>query len=173
MKLIKPSVEYRDTFIDGLKEYQSEGGFPTVDAEERRNYFAEYIERLNNDFKKGYGDEEIVHMEHLWLVHGDKYIGTILLRHQLNKYLLNTGGNITYEIRPTERRKGYGKEILRLALLEAKHIGLERVLITCDEDNVASKKIIEANGGALEDTFFEKGMRVKKLRYWINLSKTK
>lgn len=170
MKIIKPSLEYRDTFIDGLKEYQSEGGFPTVDAEERRNYFSKYIERLSNEFKKGYGDKEIVHMEHLWLVDGDKYIGTALLRHQLNESLLTTGGNITYEIRPTERRKGYGKEILRLTLLEAKQRGLENVLVTCDEDNIASKKIIEANGGVLENIFFEKGMRVRKLRYWINLS---
>ena len=161
MKLIKPSVEYRDTFIDGLKEYQSEGGFPTVDAEERRDKFAEYIDRLSNDYEKGYGDGGIIHTKHLWLVDGYKYIGTTLLSHQIDEDLLNFGGNISYEIRPTERRKGYGKEILRLALLEAKRIGLERIRMVCDEDNIASKKIIEENGGVQEDTFFKKGMRVK------------
>lgn len=168
MELIRPSIEYRDTFIDGLKEYQLEGGFPTVDPEERRANFTEYIERLDREFNEGYDDGK-VHMEHLWLVDGDTYIGTALLRHQLNDFLLNIGGHIAYEIRPTERRKGYGMEILRLTLLEAKKIGLEKVLLTCDEDNIASKKIIEAHGGVEEDSFFEEGMRVKKLRYWIEL----
>ena len=168
MKIIKPSIEYRDTFIDGLKEYQLEGGFPTVNAEDRRNKFSEYIDRLSSELIEGYGDKEKIHLEHLWFVDGKKYIGTVLLRHQLNEDLLNIGGNITYEIRPSERGKGYGKKMLELALLEAKERGLDKVLVTCDEDNIASKKIIEANGGIQDDFFFKEGMRVKKLRYWVH-----
>ncbi|MFT4537302.1 MAG: putative acetyltransferase [Saprospiraceae bacterium] len=170
MKIVKPSIEYRDTFIDGLKEYQLEGGFPTVDAEERRENFLKYIGRLHLEFKEGHGDTEKIHMEHLWLIDRKKYIGTALLRHQLNDNLLNIGGNITYEIRPSERRKGYGKKILELTLLEAKKRGMVRVLVTCDKDNIASRKIIEANGGIQDTSFFEKGMRIKKLRYWIHLN---
>jgi predicted acetyltransferase len=167
MKIIKPSIEYKDTFIDGLKEYQSEGGFPTVNAEDRRYKFSEYVDRLNSEFIEGYGDKEKIHLEHLWFVDGKKYIGTVLLRHQLNEDLLNIGGNITYEIRPSERRRGYGKKMLELALLVVKERGFDKVLITCNEDNIASKKIIEANGGIQDKPFFEEGMRVKKLRYWI------
>ncbi len=170
IKLIKPSIEYRDTFIEGLKEYKQEGGFPTVDSEERRIHFKEYVERLGREFKEGYGDTEKIHLEHLWLVDRDTYIGTLLLRHQLNEDLLNIGGNITYEIRPTQRNKGYGKKILELALPEAKSRGLEKVLVTCDEDNIASKKIIELNGGIEDAYYFKEGMRVKKLRYWIDLN---
>jgi len=169
MKIIKPSIEYKDTFIDGLKEYKIEGGFPTVDPEERRENFLKYIERLESEFKEGYGDKEKIHLEHLWFVDGEKYIGTVLLRHQLNENLLQIGGNITYEIRPTERRKGYGTKMLELALIEVKKRGLDKVLITCDEDNIGAKKIIEANGGVQDIPFFKEGMRVKKLRYWVNL----
>ncbi len=170
IKLTRPSLQYKDTFINGLKEYQAEGGFPTVDAEERRTNFAEYVERLAQEFKDGRNEgEEKSHMEHLWLVDGDRYIGTVLLRHQLDSSSRNIGGNISYEIRPTERRKGYGTEILKLSLLEAKEIGLEKVLLTCDEDNIASKKIILKNGGVEDEPYFEGGMRVKKLRFWIDL----
>jgi predicted acetyltransferase len=170
MKMIKPSIEYKDTFIEGLKEYQSEGDFSTVDAEERRENFLKYIERLSSEFKEGYGEKEKIHLEHLWFVDGKKYIGTVLLRHQLNEDLLQIGGNITYEIRPTERRKGYGYKMLELTLIEANKRGMNKVLITCDEDNIASKKIIEANRGIQDTAFFKEGMRVKKLRYWIQLN---
>lgn len=73
------------------------------------------------------------------------------------------GGHIGYGIRPSERGKGYGKQQLALALLEAKKLALSPVLITCDMDNAASRAVILANGGVLED------VRAGKERYWIEL----
>jgi predicted acetyltransferase len=104
-----------------------------------------------------------------WLVEGDDYIGSINIRHELTDWLLRFGGHIGYAIRPSRRRRGYGKLMCRLALDEARTIGLERVLITCDADNVGSRRIIEANAGVLEDEIPQPDRDVPKRRYWIDL----
>ncbi len=87
----------------------------------------------------------------------------------MNEFLLMMGGHIGYEIRPSRRKQGYGTEILRLGLEKAKELGLQRVLVTCDEDNIGSKKIIEHNGGKFENAIVMEGDTVKKLRYWIDI----
>lgn len=105
-----------------------------------------------------------------YLVRND---GTILgkssLRHLLNDFLRTIGGHIGYLIRSDQRRKGYGTVILRLTLEKAHQLGLRQVLVTCDEDNLASAKIIEANGGLLKDMYQDKDLPVPKRRYWIEL----
>lgn len=99
--------------------------------------------------------------------------GTILgkssLRHKLNEHLRTIGGHVGYVIRPDQRQRGYGTEILRLTLHEAGKLGLQKVLVTCDENNIASAKIIEKNGGLLENTYQNDTMAVPKRRYWIPL----
>ncbi len=106
----------------------------------------------------------------LYLIRED---GTILgkssLRHELNDFLRTIGGHIGYIIRPGQRQKGNGTAILKLTLQKAKELGLTRVLVTSDEDNIASTKIIEKNGGVFEDTYQENKMAVPKRRYWIEL----
>lgn len=99
---------------------------------------------------------------------GAGFIGKVNIRHRLNKNLLKAGGHIGYTIRPSERRKGYGTLILRLALPKAKALGIKKALITCYEDNIGSRKIIEANGGVLEDTATTNEGVVKR-RYWITI----
>jgi len=105
-----------------------------------------------------------------WLIDGHEFIGRVSLRHELNEELLKLGGHVGYEIRPTKRRKGYGKRILEFALKEAKKINLDKVLVTCDAYNIASKKIIEHNGGMMENQLFSDVDSVSKLRYWIDLN---
>lgn len=90
-------------------------------------------------------------------------LGFLNLRLRLNDYLLENGGHIGYSIRPSQRGKGYGKEQLRLGLAEARKQGLERVLITCDEDNEASRRTILSAGGVYENTID------RSQRYWIDL----
>ena len=103
------------------------------------------------------------------MIDKNAFIGRLSLRHELNEFLLKIGGHIGYEIRPSRRKQGYGTEILRLGLEKAKELGLHRVLVTCDEDNIGSKKIIEHNGGKFENSIEIDGDKVKKLRYWIDL----
>jgi predicted acetyltransferase len=105
-----------------------------------------------------------------YLIDGDgKILGKSSFRHELNDFLRTIGGNIGYVIRQKDRRKGCGTEILRLTLEKAKQLGLHRVLVTCDEDNIASAKIIEKNGGVFENTFQQNEQAVPKRRYWISL----
>lgn len=98
----------------------------------------------------------------------NKIVGVIDLRHHINNPVLRAwGGHIGYSIRPSERRKGYAKEMLRQNLIHAKQLGLSRVMITCDYDNYGSEKTILANGGVLEKEIEVDGKVMKK--YWISL----
>jgi len=97
----------------------------------------------------------------------NRVVGMIDIRHRLNDFLLNFGGHIGYSIRKSERRKGYAKEMVRLALAACDVLGLKQILITCDKENIASAKTILANGGILENEVPEEN-RITQ-RYWIDL----
>lgn len=98
-----------------------------------------------------------------------RLVGMIQIRHYFNEYLEKYAGHIGYSVRPSERRKGYAKEMLRLALPYCKSIGLDRVLIACEPDNPASRRTILANGGVYESTVHEPGEDIDLERYWIAL----
>ncbi|CEN27923.1 GNAT family N-acetyltransferase [Lactococcus piscium] len=101
----------------------------------------------------------------------NKILGMSNLRLELNDYLLNFAGNIGYSIAPSERRKDYGKVLLKKTLLEAKKMGLDRVLLTCDEENIASEKIIVNNNGIFENKLYDEDDNCKGYvkRFWIAL----
>jgi predicted acetyltransferase len=100
----------------------------------------------------------------LWWVEGDDYLGRLAIRHRLNDFLLDVGGHIGYDVRPSARRQGHATAMLLGALPWARGLGIERALVTCDDDNVASIRVIEAAGGELED------VRGVKRRYWVPTS---
>ena len=107
-----------------------------------------------------------------FLVDGSKFVGIIHIRIELTQNLMRYGGNIGYAINPKYWRQGYGTEILRLGLEKAKELGMtDKVLITCDDDNLGSSKIIEKNGGILENKIENEdcGERFLTRRYWIKL----
>jgi predicted acetyltransferase len=95
-------------------------------------------------------------------------VGRSSIRHTLNEFLLNVGGHIGYGVRPEYRGRGYAKEILKQSLIYVKGLGVEMALLTCDDDNYASARVIESQGGVLENkVVFE---RTLKRRYWIALN---
>ena len=98
-----------------------------------------------------------------------KVVGMIQVRHYFNEYLEKYAGHIGYSARPGERRKGYAREMLRLALPYCKSIGVDKVLIACEPDNPASRATILANGGVYEKTVHEPGEDIDLERYWITL----
>ena len=99
----------------------------------------------------------------------DKILGMIQIRHYFNEYLEKYAGHIGYSIRPTERRKGYATEMLRLALPFCRELGLKQVLISCEPDNIGSEKTILKNGGLYESTVYEPGEGIYLKRHWITL----
>ena len=96
-------------------------------------------------------------------------VGQSSVRHKLTPALEQRGGNIGYYVKPSERRNGYGAHLLKLTLEKACALGLMRVLITCDADNVASAKIILRNGGKLKDELNREDSQTPTSRYWIDL----
>ena len=95
----------------------------------------------------------------------DKIVGIINGRHELNDYLLNFGGHIGYSVRKSERRKGYAKKMLNYTSEFLFSLGLDKILVTCDKNNIASKRTIESCDGILENEVIEES-RIT-LRYWI------
>lgn len=110
--------------------------------------------------------EDRVHCDYYWIADGvgadEEVVGFLALRHTLTAWLLEEGGHIGYAVRPSLRGQGHATRALALAVRRAAELGLERVLLTCDEPNVASARTIERNGGVYEDT------RNGKRRYWID-----
>ena len=109
-------------------------------------------------------------MPYLWLVDGEEFVGEISIRHRLTDALTRFGGHIGYGIRYSQWNKGRGTEMLSKALLYAKDvIGLDRVLLTCGDDNLGSARVIEKNGGMLQDKIINIINDKERLtrRYWI------
>ena len=94
-------------------------------------------------------------------------VGAVNIRHYLNEALLLNGGHIGDGVRPSERRKGIATAMIALALQECKKLGIEKVLMVCDKENIASAKSILKNGGVLENEIVIDG--TVEQRYWISL----
>jgi predicted acetyltransferase len=98
---------------------------------------------------------------------GGELVGRVSIRHELNDFLMNFGGHIGYCVRPAHRRMGYASEILRQGLIIARAEGVDRVLVTCDDDNPGSAGVIERSGGVLEDVRTHPDGQPRR-RYWID-----
>ena len=124
--------------------------------------FAAWVEELINDAGAGSPRPDgFVASTNLWWVEGEQYLGRVQIRHRLTPFLREFGGHIGYYVVPGERRRGHATAILAAALPVTAALGIECALVTCDVDNTASRRTIEANGGLFQD------QRGPKLRYWV------
>lgn len=164
--LIEPTEVLRREFLAMAEEYAHAGDARYQPALED---FPAYLRGLL-DAARGSGlPPGRAPYSTFWLTSGRHLVGGSRIRHHLTPELEDEGGHVGYDIRPSERRKGYGKLILRLTLAEARKLGLNRALLTCDADNAASAKIIEGNGGRFQDHGVSKRSGKLISRYWIEL----
>ncbi|MEK9134718.1 MAG: GNAT family N-acetyltransferase [Patescibacteria group bacterium] len=169
MQLILPSLKYKASYIEALEESKNETEETQLNKPAENQSFEEFVQQLNDNAKGINLPEGYVPATMLWLIDKNKVIGRVQIRHELNDYLMKYGGHIGYYIRPSKRMMGYGTKILELALVYAEKLGLSKVLITCDDDNFGSRRIIEANGGILENIITVEKGKPKRRRYWITI----
>lgn len=184
-RLVVPHVRYQDSYLAAADEFAASGEQRDGDGDlaqpaeegyagfeftregldhpaEFARFVAQRVQAADEDAPRRSGWTACTFR---WIVdEADEYVGSLALRHELTEYLLREGGHIGYSVRPAARRRGHAREALRLALpLARDDVGLDQVLVTCLESNEASRRTIEANGGAYEDS--RNGTR----RYWIAL----
>jgi len=171
LRLIKPSAKYYQSYLNAIAESESHfqfGNHIFFNPTDKDLFCAINDCELGINLKEGH-----VPSTYLWFVDGKEFIGMVNIRHQLTQNLFTYGGHIGYVIRYSEWNKGYGSKMLSLALDYCKqNLGIKKVLLTCHVDNIASKKVIESNGGILEDiTEVTVDNEVFKIhKYWIIIS---
>ena len=173
LKLEIPINEYKDQVMEYRRIFLENGeSFDGCAGLEECNTYEEWID-FENRLSKKYGESYVPSDVYLAIRKSDnKLVGIIDIRKGLSDFLYNYGGNIGYSVLPEERRKGYAKNMLLLALLKCKEMNIERVLVTCDKENIASSKTIRANGGILENEVNDEVGLSKSgyiQRYWISL----
>lgn len=171
LELVFPTKEYKKQVEEYLQEFFDNGELKIAGdgGLDRIKDFDEWLKKIQMDMSEATNTNgKVPSTMYLTLRKSDKKIvGNVQIRHKLNEKLLLYGGHIGDSIRPSERRKGYATEQIRLALSKCKELGIDRVLMDCDKDNIGSAKSIIKNGGVLENEVLIDNVLVQ--RYWINL----
>ena len=165
-----PDVRFHDSWLEALREYHDEGRHDELDEDlfEDRDEFGRYCDAVNaaverlgepdfylaqlygtpppGEWVDGYVPQTV-----LWWAAGAEYLGRLSIRHRLTPHLLYHGGNIGFEVRPSARRRGHATAMLAAALPLAAELGIDPARIDCDVTNAPSRRVIEANGGVLDE----------------------
>jgi ribosomal-protein-alanine N-acetyltransferase len=170
VKLVKPSVEFKESYLAGLKEFQDEGlpWVMDIDPNELSKNFEKFVQKENSKMTL-WTEAPPVPQTELWGIVASEYVGRIAIRHRLNEILKIMGGHIGYDTRPSYRGRGIANSMLKQALPIAKALGITEALLTCNDDNLASIRIIEKNGGELKERKLQLPNGPMKRYYWIKL----
>lgn len=172
LRLVKGSYQYKAQIIDMLKEWTEHNSInQSIDSPWAifRNDYSDFDYYLEHLERKEPENGRVPDSTYFCLdEERNIMVGAVNIRHYLNDYMLKYGGHIGDGIRPSERRKGYATKMIGLALDECKKLGINRVLMVCDKDNIGSAKSIINNGGILENEIEKDG--VIEQRYWIDLN---
>lgn len=164
-KEYKTQVEkYKKDMLDARSGMDGCGNLKKID-------FETWLQQCN-DWREGKNLPEgyVPSTQYICVRKSDKkVVGMLQIRHQLSDFLLNYGGHVGDSVAVDERNKGYGKKLLALGLKKCKELGIDRVLVTCKDTNVASRKCILANGGQYEDTRRIEEDNLNLERYWIEI----
>lgn len=167
LKLVKLSAAYKSQLTEMMDEWSASGEEIIPYAIRKNDYrdFDNYLTHL--DVKDDSGT--LVPDSTFFCLDEERniFVGAVNIRHYLNERLLRSGGHIGDGVRPSERKKGIATAMIGLTLEECKKLGIDRVLMVCDKDNIGSAKSIQRNGGLLENEIEDDGEIVQ--RYWIEL----
>ena len=165
--ILRPlNIEDRDEALQAHAELARDDFSFLLDAFDENEPWTNFIKRVSatsrgEDLPNGY-----VPATFLVADLNGQIVGRSSIRHELNEYLLERGGHIGYGVRPDFRRRGLATEILSQSLEIARELGIARALVTCDDDNIGSSKVIEKCGGILENIIeLEDGVMLR--RYWV------
>ncbi|MDU4696493.1 MULTISPECIES: GNAT family N-acetyltransferase [Paenibacillus] len=168
IKLVKPDIRYEREYLSFYREWKESGEdmVPWVISQAPSDFHG--MLKFLSDHEQGIGlPEGWAPDSTRWLINEkERVLGAVNIRHRLTEFLYHAGGHIGYGIRPSERQKGYATLMLKLALDEARELGIDEVLVVCDADNIASEKTILNNGGKRDQDFVEEDGNVIR-RYWI------
>lgn len=178
MELREVTKQDKEKIIEMYDEYMMSELIPGIDRFEGIRDF-EKIEKLSfndwiddlekNKYEKNLPESYSPHTLYLAINDNNKIVGAIGIRWKQVLVLMAFGGLIGYSVRPSQRGKGYASEMLKLALDKFKNTNIENILITCKDFNIASKKVIEKNGGIFENTYSNDDDGYTYLRYWIKI----
>jgi predicted acetyltransferase len=163
-ELVVPNVGVQRSFLSAVVEYRREGRYTDLDpvALGQRGAFRAYLEMLAAEaLPETPRRAGVVAQTTLWWTDGECFLGRLSIRHELTDALRQVGGHIGYDVRPSARGQGQATAMLRAGLCVASGMGIDPALVTCDQRNVASRKVIERNGGLL----WQAGDG--KLRFWV------
>ena len=169
IRLVSPTETCRESFLRGLREFRHEGlpWHVGVDLAAVEQDFAAFVAAKLADATRR--TDDFVPATHLWAMAGEVFVGRISIRHELNDALRAFGGHIGYDTVPSFRGRGVATEMLRQALPVARGLGLTEALLTCDDTNAASIRVIEKNGGSLRTRKPLDANGGWKRYYWITL----
>ena len=173
MKLIAPSMEYDKQIQAYRSEFLAYGGSMDGCGSLRRfDRTQDWLDQVEALKRAETTPPDLVPMtQYIYVRETDnKIVGVIQIRHYFNEYLEKYAGHIGYSVCPSERRKGYATQMLKLVLPECRKLGIDHVLVCCVRGNEGSKKTILNNGGIYESTVYQKERDITLERYWIDLS---
>ena len=174
LRLVEPAEGMREAYLDYIDEFiaRDPGRTHVKFHDQVRDDFASYLQRCRDDAAGRNVAPDRVPQTCYWLFRGSQMVGACRLRHRLNDVLIQHGGHIGYDVRPSERCKGHATRMLGMVLDKARVLGLTRVMVTCDKVNIASARVIQKNGGVLdlESWWEENGTKILIQEYWIELS---
>lgn len=173
-KLVKPAVEYKQSYLEALEEFHAEGRYQFIRLDEIKANFGEFVDDLNNGRRHQHKPHEDwvepVPETALWMVKEREFIGAFIIRHRLNWHLEKWGGHLSFVIRPSMRGKGFAKKILQKGMPFVCYLGVDRALITVEPQNAAAIRVIEFCGGEFQDETPETQQFPARKRYWLDCS---
>lgn len=160
MRFVFPTIDYKDKaieYINEFYEYDSEiNGSGSLDRFLQESTYEKWLEKLVDAMDiANMQENKVPDLTYFYVRESDdRIVGMINIRLALNDFLRKEGGHIGYSVRPTERRKGYGTDMLAEGIMVCERIGIHEVLVSCDKENIASSGVIKNCGGVLKDEFY-------------------